>query len=337
MPDLLDTVDTPPTVEPPERNRPFYGIFLKILSAFSFTCMSAVVKYAGMGGVATKTPLGELVFFRSFFALVPVLLWLSYARPLSAAFRTRNLKGHIRRGLIGSLGMFCGFTSLLYLPLSDATALSYAAPLLNVVLAWFILKEVIRLYRWTAVIVGFVGVIIMLLPHLDLGANHGPDAWTGVAFALIGACCSAFAMIEVRKLTATEHTAAIVVYFSLTTTVLSLVTLFFGLAWPEYAWSWPSGRDFAVLVLIGLLGGIGQILLTHCYRFADASIIAPFDYTSMVWALLIGWFVFAQLPEKLVLIGACIVMVSGIFVILRERALGIESKRQRSAGGGRPL
>jgi drug/metabolite transporter (DMT)-like permease len=337
MPDLLDHTDVPTTAFPPERNRPLYGIFLKTLSALSFTCMSAVVKYAGMGGVTTQTPLGELVFFRSFFALVPVLLWLSYARPLSAAFRTRNLKGHIRRGLIGSMGMFCGFTALLYLPLPDATALSYAAPLLNVVLAWLILKEVIRLYRWSAVLIGFAGVIIMLLPHLDFSAAQAPGAWKGVVFALAGAVCSAFAMIEVRKLTSTEHTAAIVVYFSLTTTVLSLFTFVFGLIYPEYAWAWPTARDFGVLVLIGLLGGIGQILLTHCYRFADASIIAPFDYTSMIWALAIGWFVFGQLPAQLVLIGAGIVMASGIFVILRERALGIERKRQRRAGSSRPF
>lgn len=309
-----------------------------MVSALSFTFMSAAVKYAGAGGVAVQPPLGELIFFRSLFALLPVMLWLAYARPLSAAFATQNLKGHIRRGLIGSLGMFFGFSALISLPLPDATALSYTAPLLVVVLAGVLLGETIRIYRWTAVIIGFVGVIIMLLPHLSIGGeSHQPGAWKGIAFALAGAVCAAFAMVEVRRLTASEHTAAIVVYFSLTTTTLSLITFGLGFLYPEYAWVWPSARDFGVLALIGVFGGIGQILLTHCYRFADASIIAPFDYTSMVWALLLGWLMFDQLPDRLVFIGAAIVMASGIFVILRERALGIERRRQREAGGTRPL
>ena len=328
-----------PTNSAPSRNRPFYGILLKSISALSFTFMSATVKYAGAGGVSIKPPLGELIFFRSLFALMPVMIWLAYARPLSAAFATKNLKGHIRRGLIGSVGMFFGFSALIHLPLPDATALSYTAPLLVVVLAGFLLGETIRIYRWTAVFVGFIGVMIMLLPHLSIGSNtaYSDGAWKGVAFALVGAVCSAFAMVEVRRLTNTEHTGAIVVYFSLTTTLLSLITFGLGSIYPEYAWVWPSARDFGVLALIGIFGGIGQILLTHCYRFADASIIAPFDYTSMVWALLLGWLMFDQVPDRLVFIGAGIVMASGIFVILRERSLGIERKRQRAAGGTRPF
>lgn len=329
---------TAPHDSAPARNQPFYGILLKSISALSFTFMSATVKYAGAGGVSIKPPLGELIFFRSFFALMPVMLWLAYARPLSAAFATRNLKGHVRRGLIGSLGMFFGFSALIHLPLPDATALSYTAPLLVVVLAGFLLGETIRIYRWTAVLIGFVGVVIMLLPHLSFsGVTRGEGAGWGVVFALAGAICSAFAMVEVRRLTNTEHTGAIVVYFSLTTTTLSLITFGIGFVYPEYAWVWPSARDFGVLALIGIFGGIGQILLTHCYRYADASIIAPFDYTSMIWALLLGWLVFDQVPDRLVFIGAAIVMASGIFVILRERALGIERKRQREAGGTRPL
>ncbi len=333
----------PPSDEPavaPTRppQRPALGILLKIIAALSFTVMSAIVKYASSGGLSTPVPLGEMIFFRSFFALLPVILWLSYARPLSAAFVTKNLSGHVRRGLIGSLGMFMGFNALIYLPLPDATAFGYVAPLLSVVLAAIILKEVIRLYRWTAVLIGFAGVIIMLLPHLSIGSGiTDPNAWTGIGFALAGAVCSAFAMIEVRKLTATEHTGAIVVYFSLTTTALSLITFAVGLLRPDLAWIWPTGRDFALLASIGFFGGIGQILMTHCYRFADASVIAPFDYTSMVWALLISWLFFDQIPELLMVVGATIVIASGIFVILRERRLGIERKRQRKAAPPRTL
>jgi len=320
-------------------NRPFFGISLKIISALAFTSMSALVKYATSGGLKTPVPLGEMIFFRSLFALLPVILWLSYARPLSAAFRTRNIKGHIRRGLIGSGGMFFGFSALSFLPLPDTTAIGYAAPLLSVILAAVFLKEVVRIYRWTAVVIGLVGVSIMFIPHLrSFGADASqPDAWKGVVLALCGAVCAAFATIEVRKLTSTEHTGAIVVYFSLTTTTMSLLTFAAGLFRPEIAWVWPTGSDFLLLAMVGFFGGIGQILLTHCYRFADASVIAPFDYTSMVWALLFGWLVFSQIPDMLVLIGAAIVITSGIFVILREHALGIANRRQREAGPPRAL
>lgn len=337
--DIDDPILDVPEASRSRHNRPFFGITLKILSALAFTTMSALVKYATGGGLHAPVPLGEVIFFRSLFAMMPVILWLAYARPLSAAFATNNVRGHIRRGLIGSCGMFFGFAGLTYLPLPDATAISYAAPLLSVILAAVLLKEVVRIYRWTAVVIGLIGVSIMFVPHLSAfsaGAAH-PDAWKGVVLALCGAISAAFAMIEVRKLTSTEHTGAIVIYFSLTTTVMSLVTYIFGLFRPEFGWIWPSGRDFLLLALIGFLGGIGQILLTHCYRFADASVIAPFDYTSMIWAVLFGWLVFAQLPDTLVLVGAAIVIASGIFVIYREHALGIASSRQRAAGPPRAL
>ncbi|HRJ68803.1 MAG TPA: DMT family transporter [Beijerinckiaceae bacterium] len=329
---------SPDPADAPRRPRPILGILLKVLSALSFTLMAAIVRHSATGGIRFNPPVGQLVFFRSFFALVPVLIWLTYARPLSAAFATKNLKGHIRRGIIGTLGMFLGFAGLVYLPLPDATAISYAAPLLSVLLAAVILKETVRLYRWTAVVIGLFGVIVMLLPHLALGGKHvPPGAATGVWLALGGALCAAVATIEVRRLTATEHTAAIVVYFSLFTTVAALVTFGLGLVRPEMAWHWPGARDFWMLAAIGMLGGIGQILMTHSYRYADASVIAPFDYTSMIWALLIGWLLFGEIPEKLVLIGAVIVIASGVFVILRERQLGIERKRMRRTGPGRPL
>lgn len=340
--DRLKTVTEPVPAESPaparRRQRPFFGIFLKMLATLAFTLMAAIVRYTAIGGVKITPPVGQLIFFRSFFALVPVLIWLTYARPLSAAFATENLSGHIRRGFIGALGMFLGFGGLTYLPLPDATAISYAAPLLSVVLAAIVLKETVRIYRWTAVLVGLVGVIIMLLPHLAIGGRTtAPGSMTGVWLALGGAVCAAFATIEVRRLTATEHTAAIVVYFSLFTTVMALMTFVLGYFWPSIAWHWPDARDFWLLATIGMLGGIGQILMTHSYRFADASVIAPFDYTSMVWALLVSWILFGEIPESLVVIGAAIVIASGIFVILRERQLGIERKRVRRTGPGRQL
>lgn len=302
--------------------QPLLGILFKVLSAFCFTLMSAGIKRLGAG-----YPTGELVFFRSAFALVPLLIWIGWRGGIVPAIRTSNLKGHLLRGIIGSCGMFSGFVALTYLPLSDAVAIGYASPLIVVVLAALVLKETVRAYRWTAVLVGFGGVLIMLMPHLRTGiaaTGLGGGPAVGALFALLGASCAAGATIQVRRLTATEGTGAIVFYFSLLTTILGLSTALLG-------WVMPPPGDFALLVLVGILGGIGQILLTQSYRYGDASLVAPFEYTTMIWALLIGWFAFDQLPQPSVALGGAIVAAAGLFVIWRERRLGIERARALEA------
>lgn len=317
---------------PPAANRasfvqPILGISLKVLSALAFTLMAAGVKRVG-----ETYPIGELVFFRSAFALVPLLAWLAWRGDLINAVRTADIKGHFLRGIIGSCGMFSGFVALSYLPLSDAVAIGYASPLITVVLAAVVLKEVVRAYRWTAVVVGFIGVLIMLMPHLSAGAvARGLDAGpaVGALFALFGACCSAGATIQVRRLTATERTGAIVFYFSLLTTMLGLSTIVLG-------WRLPDPPDLALLILVGILGGIGQILLTQSYRYADASLVAPFEYTTMVWALLIGWFGFGQVPRPAVVAGGLIVAAAGCFVLWRERQLGFRREKEIKVGTRRP-
>jgi drug/metabolite transporter (DMT)-like permease len=307
--------------------KPLLGILLKVISAIAFTIMAASLKL-----VSARYPTGELVFFRSFFALIPLLAWLGWQGDLINAVRTHNFVGHLKRGAFGSAGMFSGFVALSYLPLHDAIAIGYATPLIVVVLAAVVLKETVRAYRWTAVAFGFIGVLIMLSPHL--GATTGTLEMTGASatgalVALFGACCSAGATIQVRRLTASEKTGAIVLYFSLLTTVLGLITIVFG-------WRMPSLEDFLLFVLIGIMGGIGQILLTQCYRYADTSIIAPFEYTTMIWALLFGWFVFGELPTAPVLIGAAIVAGAGVFVLLRERKLGLQRKNELESAAQRP-
>ncbi|GAU83961.1 DMT family transporter [Bosea sp. BIWAKO-01] len=300
---------------------PLLGITLKLISALSFTLMSAGIK-----AIAARYPTGELVFVRSFFALIPLLLWLGWRGEIPAALMTKNLRGHFKRGVIGSTGMFCGFVALSFLPLPDAVALGYAAPLAVVVLAALVLKERVRIYRWSAVTIGFIGVLIMLSPHLGSFQIAGSNAPAiGAAFGLAGACCSAFASIEVRQLTMTERTGAIVFYFTLMTTTLGLFTILLG-------WRMPDLQDAALMVAIGILGGLGQIFLVQAYRYGDASLIAPFEYSTMLWAVTIGWFVFGDWPASAVLIGAAIVIASGIYVILREKQLGLLKRETREVG-----
>ena len=306
--------------------QPLLGIALKIASALAFTLMSAGVKL-----VAERYPIGEVVFFRSAFALVPLLAWLSWRGDLINAVRTDDLKGHLLRGIISTSGMFAGFIALSYLPLSDAVAIGYASPLITVVLAALILKETVRAYRWSAVVVGFVGVIIMLLPHLNgsvVAQGLAGGAGVGALFALFAACCSAGATIQIRRLMVRERTGAIVFYFSLLTTFMGLVTIVLG-------WRMPDLADAVLLVVIGILGGIGQILLTLSYRHADTSVIAPFEYTTMLWAVLIGWFAFSQLPQATVVAGGLIVAAAGCFVLWRERQLGLQRAKEVEVGAQR--
>lgn len=322
-------------------SRPLVGILFKLASAFAFSCMGAAVKIVGsLSGAQSGFPVGQVVFCRSFFALIPVFVWMAMVGKLPTAFATTNRAGHIKRGLVGSLGMFCGFAGLTTLPLPDATAISFAAPLFSVVLASLLLGEVVRLYRWTAVLIGFCGVIVMLWPHLSadaLSISGGDAKATGAFFSLCGAICAAFAMIEVRRLTSTEATAAIVTYFSLMTTTFGMISVLGGAFNPKWAWALPDAKQALFLVLTGIMGGFGQIFLTESYRRAPASVVAPFDYTGMIFALLWGYFLFGDMPDTLVLVGAAIVSCAGIYVILRERQLGIDRAKQGAASANRAL
>ncbi len=295
------------------------GIGMKVTSVLVFLVMASLVK--GADGI----PPGELVFFRSLFALAPILVFLGIRGQIPSGLKTDRPLAHLRRGLIGATGMGCGFFALTQLPLPEAVTIGYAAPLFIVIVSVLVLKEVVRVYRWTAVLLGLVGVAIIVSPRLTLlsgGIGAMSGATLGAVMALCGAVIAAFASLAVRDLTRTERSATIVFYFSLTTTAASLFTLPFG-------WVMPTPAQAAMLIGAGIAGGIGQILLTESFRRADMSIIAPFEYTSLVFSLLIGFWVFSEVPTWQTLVGATIVVASGIFIILRERALGIKMARLR--------
>ena len=181
-----------------------------------------------------------------------------------------------------------------------------------------------RLYRLGAVVLGLAGVLIVLYPRLSvLGIESATKLETVGAMAmLMAAVFMALAVIFVRKMVATEKTAAIVFYFSLTTTLLSLLSIPFG-------WVMPTAREAALLIAAGLLGGFAQILLTTSYRHAETAVIAPFDYTSMLLALAIGYTLFAEVPTGPMLAGAALVVSAGLFIIWRERQLGLERGKAR--------
>jgi drug/metabolite transporter (DMT)-like permease len=297
------------------------AVLLKLVAAFLFAMMSVLVRWVG-----ERYPVGQVVFFRSAFAILPVVIIYAWRRELMAAIRIGRPWRHLGRGLTAVGAMFCNFSSLARLPVVDATAISYVSPLFTVALSAIFLGERVRIYRWTAVIVGFSGVLVMLSPHLDVERSAANSlAVAGALFGLVGAFFSAGSTVQTRALAKSETTSSIVLYFSIICAVAGLVTLPFG-------WLTPTWPEFAALVAIGIFGGLAHIFLTESYRLAEASLVAPFDYTSMLWALVLGYMVFGELPDALVFVGAAIIASAGLFVIWRERQLGL----QRRAAEGPP-
>jgi drug/metabolite transporter (DMT)-like permease len=294
----------------------FKGILLKLASALLFAVMSSLIR--GFGDVV---PVGQVVFFRSAFAILPVIVVYAWRGELMTAVRTGRPFGHLGRGIISVFGMFLSFAALARLPLVDATAISFASPLITVALAALILKERVRIYRWSAVAVGFLGVIVMLAPYFDVARMAAASApAVGALLAVAAAFCNAGTVIQTRRLTDSETTSAIVFYFSLFCAIAGLLTL-------PFAWHPPTGSELAALMAIGVLGGVSHILLTESYRFAPASVVAPFDYTAMLWAFVLGYALFGETPTPLVFLGAAIIAAAGLFVIWRERQLALARRR----------
>jgi len=293
-----------------------HGIFFKIGSVLVFIVMVSLIKV-----VADTMPPGQIVFFRSLFAMPVILLWLAPRGEILERLHTNKPWGHIGRGTVGVLAMGLTFAGLAYLPLPEVTAIGYAAPLLTVIFAAILLGERVGAFRLGAVILGLSGVLIVLSPRLSLSAEDFTEGEAlGAILVLGGAVFAALAQVFVRKLVTTETTSAIVFWFSATAMALSLLSLPFG-------WVMPTLPHALVLILVGLLGGLAQVLLTTGFRWADASVVAPFDYVSILFALAIGYWVFAEVPTLTMLCGAALVVFAGMLIIWRERQLALDRAR----------
>ena len=289
------------------------GVGLKLISVFFFAGMAACVKYLGSG-----LPPGQVVFFRSGISLVLVaaIAWrLGGLRLL----KTKNWRAHASRSICGSLSMFCWFISLTLIPLAQMTTISFTIPLFLTVLALVFLGERIRWYRWTAVAMGFAGVLIIVSPDLI----HPAGSSTGVAVAMTAAVLAAFAQMFVRLMSHQEHALTITFYFFVTSSVLALATAIF------FPWPMPVGDQWILLGMIGSFGVVGQLTMTYSYRYAEASLVAPLDYLTILLAVSVGYYLFDEVPRVTLWIGAPLVILAGVIIIWREYvALG----RLRSAG-----
>jgi drug/metabolite transporter (DMT)-like permease len=281
------------------------AIALKLGQSLAFSCMYAAIKLAG------PVPIGEVVFFRGFFALVPLFVWTCFTVGPLAAIKTERPLVHVVRGAVGVAAMFTNFTALALLPLVTVTAFGFMQPIFAVVLAAIMLKEHAGPWRWAAVMIGFVGVLIMMEPHGGLAALLSLRLTQGVFYALAFTLLSAFIVVWIRQMSTTERSEAIVFYFMSACALAGLVAM----AFDHVALSWTQ---VALLTSCGIFGGVGQVLMTYSYRYGEPSLLAPFDYTAMVWAMLLGWFVLGEHPEALVLVGAGVVIASGLLIAWRE-------------------
>ncbi len=320
---------------PQQVHAPLLGIALKAVAVLCFTVMLALARGYG------EYPLTVVIFFRSFFALGVLVAWLAWRGAFPRALYTRRFPAHLFRSMAGIGSMFFTFAAFRLLPLADATALGYVQPLMVVILAAIVLREKLTSLRVFSVFAGFAGILLMLWEHIGSGGPASDDGALGAFCAIVGALLIAIGFIQIRRLTLTEDTGAIAFYFQGTTTLVAVAVLVAAVVWPPGAplaefikaqvWIWPRGIDWFPLISIGILGGVGQILMTQGFRYADTSILAVFDYSSLVWAVLIGLVVFSEVPTIFVMLGAAIVIGAGLMVVWEENRLRKTAMRRKAA------
>jgi drug/metabolite transporter (DMT)-like permease len=274
------------------------GIVYMIASVFVFTLANAMVKW-----LVADYPITQVIFVRCLFALLPCGVLLATQGGWSV-MRTRRLKDHVLRAASQFVGMLCIFTAFRLMPLADAVAIQFASPLFLTVLSIFLLGERVGLHRWSAVLVGFAGVLVMVQPGPGLFAS-------GAVFALGNALISASVTIAMRRMSLTESTTALVAWQALFTLIFSLCLLPFG-------WVMPDFWALSLMAGAGVLSGVGQFCWTQAFRFAPAAVAAPFSYMAMIWALGIGFVVWGDLPTLPLLAGGVVVAGSGFYILYRE-------------------
>ena len=278
------------------------GIVFMIGAIALFSIMDVMIKM-----LTSRYGTVQIYFFRSLLALIPAWFVLRSEGGL-VALKTRRLGFHVLRSILAMSFLLCFFYALGLLPLADLYAITFAAPLFITALSVPMLGEHVGPRRWAAIGIGFVGVLVILRPGGEVFSIGG---LIGLGSSLL----FSFSMIFTRQLSRTESNGAIVTYFALTSSVLSGIVLPFG-------WVRPTIGDWALLVAVGLVGGVGQILITHAFRSAPVAIVSPFQYTSILWGLVLGYGFFGDLPDAIMLVGAAIVVASGLYILYRETRHG---------------
>lgn len=289
------------------------GILYMVGAVFVFSVLNAAIKW-----MVASYPVPEVVFIRCLFALIPCFVLVAISGGLKV-LRTRRLGWHVSRAMLQFVSMSCNFLAFSMMPLADAVAIGFAAPIFLTALSVPLLGEKVGVYRWAAVAFGFAGVLIMVRPTGDVLNS-------GALFALANAMFGALLSIGIRRLSATEASATLVFYQAIITFLIATATL------PFFAWVPIGWVDFFLIGAIGICSGVAQFWWTQAFRFGPAAILAPFSYLSMIWAVLMGYFVWGDIPTPTLIAGAVIVATSGLFIAYREtRRRGAASQPAKPA------
>ncbi|MEM7044706.1 MAG: DMT family transporter [Pseudomonadota bacterium] len=292
-----DAIGTPPKAV---INSPIRGIALMFVSTFFFAAMHAVIRHL----TETLHPF-EVAFFRNLFGLIFVIPW--FVRFGLEPLRTNHLKLHVYRSLVNVVAMFSFFYAISITPLAEVTALGFTAPIFATVLAAIFLGEAVRLRRWTAVIVGFVGTLIILRPGFN-------EIGLGQLLVLNSTVFWAVALLLIKSVGRYDSSVTIITYMSLLQLPLSLVPALF-------VWTWPSPELWLWLLAIGILGGGAQWLMTESLRVADTSVVMPIDFCKLPWTALLAYLAFAEVPDIFTWLGGAVIFSSALYIAYRERTV----------------
>lgn len=277
------------------------GIAAMALSTLLFATMHALVRQVS----ADLHPI-QIAFFRNLFGLLVFLPW--FVRQGLGPLRTRRFPLHALRACMNVLAMFAFFTSLSLVPLAKVTALSFTAPIFAALLSMALLGESFRVRRWSAIVLGFAGMLLILRPGLQ-------EIDLGTALVLASSLSWGGTIIIIKLLGRTESSVTTTVYMNLLLAVLSFVPALF-------VWRTPGLETWAWLIVIGVTGTLGQILLAQSLREADPGVVMPFDFLKLVWASLLGYLLFAEVPDLFVWIGGTVIFASSTYLAYREAKLG---------------
>jgi drug/metabolite transporter (DMT)-like permease len=300
----------------PSREQIRSGIFYMISAVLVFSLINAGIKWE-----TARYPLGEIIFLRSVFSLIPCLAVLMASGGWQM-LRTQRLKEHMGRGVMQFISIVSIFAAFAVMPLADAVAITFSAPLFLTMLSIPMLGERVGRHRWAAVLAGFLGVLLMVATGDGFGRGI---VSTGALLALLSAAISASVTIAVRRMTLTEATPTLVTYQALMTLVLSAALLPLG-------WVTPRWDDLLLLAGVGICSGIGQYWWTQAFRFAPAAVAAPFSYLAMVWALVLGYAVWGDVPSPSLIAGAVVVAASGLYILYRETVRRVPTAAPALAG-----
>jgi drug/metabolite transporter (DMT)-like permease len=302
-----EPVAAAPILVKPQDGNVLNGMLLMCLGVAMFTVMDALAKWQ-----AERYDVLQVVFFRAAFGIVPMLPILLRGGVRRLLY-TNRLGLHLLRGLIGTVSLIVFFLSFRYLELADAVVLSFASPLFMTALSVPILGETVGWRRWTAIFVGLAGVIVMVQP--------GGDLFTLLALLpIFGAFTYALVGVTIKILSRTEESVTIVFYFSVFAAIIA------GAALP-FVWVTPAdASDWIGQISIGLIGGVAQLAMTQAFRLAPVSAIAPFDYSAIIWATLVGYWVWGDLPSTWTWAGAVLVVGSGLYILQRETSLARKAR-----------